>query len=101
MIKLSTSPVSNEPSSEEDKSKLPLSTDVKSLAITANVNLEINNYLSSIKSNLKLWTERWFYSSNAKDIGTLYLIFALFSGLLGTAFSVLGRLVLIRGIPCI
>ena len=36
--------------------------------------------------------ERWFLSSNAKDIGTLYLIFALFSGLLGTAFSVLIRL---------
>src|SRR4051812_770405 len=31
-------------------------------------------------------------SSNAKDIGILYLIFALFSGLLGTAFSVLVRL---------
>ena len=39
-----------------------------------------------------MWLERWFLSSNAKDIGTLYLIFALFSGLLGTAFSVLIRL---------
>jgi cytochrome c oxidase subunit 1 len=39
-----------------------------------------------------LWLERWFFSSNAKDIGTLYLIFALFSGLIGTAFSVLIRL---------
>lgn len=38
------------------------------------------------------WQERWFLSSNAKDIGTLYLMFALFSGLLGTAFSVLIRL---------
>jgi len=37
-------------------------------------------------------TERWFLSSNAKDIGTLYLIFALFSGLVGTAFSVIIRL---------
>lgn len=38
------------------------------------------------------WQERWFLSSNAKDIGTLYLMFALFSGLIGTAFSVLTRL---------
>ena len=38
------------------------------------------------------WQERWFLSSNAKDIGTLYLIFALFSGLIGTGFSLLIRL---------
>ena len=43
-------------------------------------------------SDISLWVERWFLSSNAKDIGTLYLIFALFSGLIGTAFSVLIRL---------
>ena len=35
-------------------------------------------------------------SSNAKDIGTLYLMFALLSGLMGTAFSVLIRLELSR-----
>jgi Cytochrome C and Quinol oxidase polypeptide I/LAGLIDADG endonuclease len=44
------------------------------------------------ESAISMWWERWFLSSNAKDIGTLYLIFALFSGLLGTAFSVLIRL---------
>lgn len=48
--------------------------------------------LPVLKANISPWIERWFLSSNAKDIGTLYLIFALFSGLLGTAFSVLIRL---------
>jgi len=55
----------------------------------------IRDYLRDISyktSDISMWWERWFLSSNAKDIGTLYLIFALFSGLLGTAFSVLIRL---------
>ena len=45
-----------------------------------------------LNSSVSLWLERWFWSSNAKDIGTLYLIFALLSGLVGTAFSMLIRL---------
>ena len=62
-------------------------------------NFDVTEKLSVRKSifnysaqEISLWVERWFMSSNAKDIGTLYLIFALFSGLLGTAFSVLIRL---------
>ena len=46
----------------------------------------------SFRPGITMWKERWFLSSNAKDIGTLYLMFALFSGLIGTAFSVLIRL---------
>jgi len=46
----------------------------------------------SIMREITMWRERWFLSCNAKDIGTLYLMFAVFSGLAGTAFSVLIRL---------
>lgn len=52
-----------------------------------------NGYnIKDMVTNITMWKERWFLSSNAKDIGTLYLMFALFSGLIGTAFSVLIRL---------
>lgn len=50
------------------------------------------NFGQKNPSNISMWQERWFLSCNAKDIGTLYLIFALFSGLVGTAYSVLIRL---------
>ena len=55
---------------------------------TGYITIRTGMFLNSIS----LWAERWFLSSNAKDIGTLYLIFALLSGLIGTAFSVLIRL---------
>lgn len=54
-------------------------------------NYKYNN-INIKASSISMWFERWFLSSNAKDIGVLYLIFALFAGLVGTAFSVLIRL---------
>lgn len=56
-----------------------------------NITQRLNNYIPGYNS-LSNWIERWLWSSNAKDIGTLYLIVALLSGLVGTAFSVLIRL---------
>lgn len=39
-----------------------------------------------------LTLKRWLYSTNAKDIGMMYLVFGIFGGLLGTGFSLLIRL---------
>jgi len=65
---------------------------ISNILIGHHKNVKTENNLEHLSEVSRAdWLRRWLYSTNAKDIGILYLYFAIFSGMIGTCLSFLIR----------
>lgn len=51
---------------------------------------------SSVNNGVLGSMKRWLFSTNAKDVAILYILFSIIAGLIGTSLSIIIRLELAR-----